>query len=74
MNKGILAITLNLDHPEWKKVWIAGNTCDEIMFGISLRRVWYQPIVDGVSMGCYWAEDIEKVYYSDKTMVKVGVE
>jgi hypothetical protein len=70
MKSDIHAITLNLDHPEYKKVWIVDNNCDEIKLGFSLGKIWYQPIVDGVSRGCYWAEQIEKVYYKDKSIVK----
>lgn len=71
-NKTIFSITLMPDHPDYLTPWMVGDNCDEIRFRIISGAVWYQPICDGVPQGVYYADQIEKVYYFDKTVEKIS--
>jgi len=73
MKNTILAISLMPDHPDYLHRWVVGDNCDAIHFGITntSRKAWYQPIVDGVSRAFYWADQIEKVYYEDLTVLSM---
>jgi hypothetical protein len=73
MQNTILAISLMPDHPDYLHRWVVDKNCDAILFGIweSLGKAWYTPIVDGVAKALYWAEQIEKVYYQDLSIVKM---
>lgn len=67
---GIKAIVLNLSQRDENSFWIIGHNCDEIIMGRSLSHIWYQPISEGVSRGCYWAENVDKVFYTDGSIIK----
>lgn len=73
MKNTIHAISLMPGHPDYMTMWVVGDNCESIQFRIwdALGKACYWPIVDGEAKALYWAEQIEKVYYTDMTVLSM---